>query len=73
MRGVIYALIDNTWDGRYAMPFCAGFGTDTDREGCLKESIQYLRTIFDKSADDILKDCKGYVVNSQRCMELAAR
>src|SRR5690349_24010251 len=22
MRGVVYALIDNTWDGRYALPFC---------------------------------------------------
>jgi hypothetical protein len=73
MRGVIYALIDNTWDGRYAIPFCAGFSGDSDREGCLQESIQYLRTVFEKSRDDIAKECKGYVVNSQRCMELAAR
>ena len=73
VRGVIYALIDNTWDGRYALPFCAAMGSDSDSETCFKESIQYLRSVFEKSADDILKDCKGYAVNSRRCVELAAK
>jgi hypothetical protein len=73
MRGVIYALIDNTWDGRYALAFCAAFGTDTDNENCLKESVQYLRTVFEKSSDDINKDCTRYAVNSRRCIELAAK
>ena len=73
MRGVVYALIDNTWDGRYALPFCAAFKTDADSEGCLKESIQYLKTVFEKSAEDILKDCKGYAENSQRCIALAGK
>lgn len=71
MRGIIYALIDNTWDGRYAMPFCAGFTAAADGETCLKESIQYLKTIFEKSADDILQDCKRYARDSERCVELA--
>jgi hypothetical protein len=73
MRGVIYALIDNTWDGRYALAFCAAFGNDTDNENCLKESVQYLRTVFEKSADDINKDCTRYAANSRRCIELAAK
>jgi hypothetical protein len=73
IRGVSYALIDNTWDGRYALPFCAAFSSANDSETCFKESIQYLRSVFEKSADDILKDCKGYAVNSRRCMELAAK
>lgn len=72
MRGVIYALVDNTWDGRYAMPFCAAFTKDADSENCFKESIQYLRTVFEKSADDIVKDCTSYAANSRRCIELAA-
>ena len=73
MRGVIYALIDNTWDGRYALAFCAAFGSDADNESCLKESVQYLRTVFDKSSEDINKDCTRYAANSRRCMELAAK
>ena len=36
MRGAVYALVDNTWDGRYAMPFCAAFGSNTDREDCFQ-------------------------------------
>ena len=72
MRGVIYALIDNTWDGRYALVFCAAFSADTDHESCLKESVQYLRTAFEKSSEDINKDCARYAANSRRCIELSA-
>ncbi len=73
MRGVIYALIDNTWDGRYALAFCAAFDSDADGESCFKESFQYLRTVFEKSSEDIDKDCTRYAVNSRRCIELAAK
>jgi len=73
MRGVIYALIDNTWDGRYALAFCAALSSETDNESCLKESVQYLRTVFEKSADEINKDCTRYAVDSRRCIELTAK
>ncbi len=73
MRGAVYALVDNTWDGRYAMPFCAAFSTAADRENCFTMSIQYLHTVFDKSADEISKDCARYAANAPRCLELASR
>jgi hypothetical protein len=73
MRGVIYALVDNTWDARYAIPFCTAFGTETDSESCLKETIQYLKTVFDKSYDDIIKECARLAASSPRCTELAAK
>ena len=73
MRGAVYALVDNTWDGRYAMPFCAAFGSNSDSEDCFKMSIQYLRTVFEKPVEDIARDCSRHAVNSPRCAELAVR
>ena len=73
VRGVVYALADNTWDGRYAMPFCVAFSQEADQADCLKESVDYLRTVFEKSNDDVSRDCKRYAASSQRCLELATR
>jgi hypothetical protein len=73
MQGVVYALVDNTWDGRYAMPFCATFAAFTDRDGCFETSIQYLRTFFEKPVEDIARDCSRHAANSPRCAELALR
>jgi hypothetical protein len=73
VRGVVYALIDSTWDGRYAMPFCAALDQSNDQERCFKDSIEYLRTIFEKSTDEIRNDCSRHAENSRRCLELAQR
>jgi hypothetical protein len=72
IRGVVYALIDRTWNGRYAMPFCAIFGSTTDRDNCLKLSVDYLRMVFEKSADDIAEDCSRYAASSRRCIDVVA-
>jgi hypothetical protein len=50
MRGAVYALIDNTWDGRYALPFCATFSEESDRNACFEASAQYLRGTLEKSS-----------------------
>jgi hypothetical protein len=73
IRGVVYALIDNTWDGRYAMPFCAAFADSSDQTDCYRESIAYLKDTFDKSAADIANECRQLAKPSERCAELAAR
>ncbi len=73
IRGVVYALIDNTWDGRYAMPFCAAFGEDGDQSDCYRETIDYLKGTFGKTPADLAKDCQQHVHPSNRCAELAAR
>ena len=73
VRGVVYALIDNTWDGRYAWPFCAALAQENDQSRCLQESIQYLKTTFEKTGDEIGKDCGRLVNISRRCLELAAQ
>jgi hypothetical protein len=73
MQGVVYALVDNTWDGRYAMPFCEAFANHTDRDGCFETSIQYLRNFFEKPVEDIARDCSRHAANSPHCVELAVR
>ena len=73
MGGVVYALVDNTWDGRYAMPFCAAFANNTDQEECFEMSIQYLRTFFEKPIEDIAQDCSSHAADSPRCVELAVK
>jgi hypothetical protein len=73
IRGVIYALIDNTWDGRYVLPFCVAFADDSDQQSCIKESIIYLKTTFQKSTEEIANDCSQYLGQPKRCLDLAAR
>jgi len=44
IRGVVYALIDNTWDARYAAPFCSAL-REEDIVYCNRESKEYLEMI----------------------------
>lgn len=71
LRGVVYALIDNTWDGRYALPFCAALSQAGDQSVCYLESINYLKDTFDTPAAEIAKDCTKHLSQPKPCMELA--
>jgi len=73
MRGVVYALIDNTWDGRYALPFCATFDQENDQNACIRASAEYLTGTFEKSTAEVAKECAAQVRDSKRCAELAGR
>jgi len=42
IRGVVFALIDNTWDNRYVLPFCSAL-REEDSAYCNQESGNYLR------------------------------
>lgn len=72
VSGVVYALIDNTWDGRYALPFCAALGGERDQTDCYALSVEYLAGTFDKSPADIIKDCAQYVRGSARCVKISS-
>ena len=73
MRGVVYALIDNTWDGRYAVPFCASFGNTTDQDACLRSSAEYLMVTFEKPPAEIARECAAQFPDPKRCAGLAGR
>jgi hypothetical protein len=40
IRGLLYALIDNTWDGSYAFPFCAALQDPEDESYCFRLGTQ---------------------------------
>jgi len=67
VRGVIFALIDNTWDGRYALPFCHRLASALDQDYCFKESGQYIAGYFPEPAADMGQQCARYVPESPRC------
>lgn len=71
IRGVIYALLDNTWDGKYAFPFCASFQNFEDVNFCFSASGSYMKGIFVKTNEDIKKDCRTYLQSPSVC-ELSA-
>ena len=73
IRGVVYALIDNTWDSRYALPFCAALAGENDQTRCMQESFAYLKYMFEKSPDEIINDCRRFAAVSGRCHELATQ
>ena len=73
MQGVVYALIDNTWDGRYALPFCATFSQPSDQNDCVRLSVEYLTETFAKSPAEIAGECAKHLPQPARCAELAAR
>ena len=74
MRGVVYALIDNnTWDVRYALPFCAVLSQQNDRIGCFQASAQYLTGTLEKLPAEIAKDCAQHLSRPARCIELSSR
>jgi hypothetical protein len=70
---VAYALVDNTWDGRYAWPFCAALAQESDQNRCLQEGVQYLKSTFGKTAEEISKDCGRLASISQRCQQFATQ
>jgi hypothetical protein len=73
IRGVVYALIDNTWDGRYAWPFCAALAGNDDQRGCMRESFEYLRYTFEKAPGEITNDCRRFADAPRRCQDLSTQ
>jgi len=73
MQGVVYALIDNTWDGRYALPFCTTFTQPNDQNSCVRLSVEYLTDTFEKSPAEIAGECAKHLPQPAHCAELASR
>ncbi|TSC77523.1 MAG: hypothetical protein G01um101433_550 [Parcubacteria group bacterium Gr01-1014_33] len=67
IRGVIYALMDNTWTGKYAFPFCASFKNPQLRSYCFSASAAYLKTTYQKTNQEIAKECATYLKEVSQC------
>ena len=69
LRGVVYALEDNTWTGQYAFPFCASFIGEEDQRYCFGISKAYLASTFETTSAQIKTQCQNYVPASNICKE----
>jgi hypothetical protein len=72
-RGVIYALIDNTWDGKYAYPFCATYDNADNAKFCYETSTDYLKGVFSKSKDDLEGECRTFANGNAICLAAVDR
>lgn len=68
IQGTIYALIDNTWDGQFAFPFCNILQNKDNRDGCYNHSVNYLKNTYQKSEDEVKVECEKYAgENKELC------
>lgn len=70
-RGAVHALVDNTWDGRYALPFCSTYADPNNAASCFTATLDYMRSIFEKSADELTAECDRYVPGVTACTSAA--
>lgn len=73
IRGVVHALIDNTWDGRYAMPFCANLTAADDAGFCFRASAKYLVRVFAVPPGRLRGDCRTYLRRVRACVGAVSR
>lgn len=55
ISGLIYALLDNTWNGHYAFPFCSKLGDYKDY--CYRDAIGYLNINLGTPKEEIKESC----------------
>jgi hypothetical protein len=70
-RGIVYTLVDNTWDARFAMPFCTAYANEVDVETCFEIVASYMALNFSTSTDAIIAQCMRFVPTSTACVEAA--
>ncbi len=71
--GVVSALIDNAWDGRYALPFCAKYPADASSADCFALSVEHLKSLYGKTSDEVAGECARYVPGNAVCAAAALR
>lgn len=59
ITGLVYALSDNSWDGRYAFPYCDSLPYSYI-EFCYKTTISYLLSSLYISGTNIINSCKAH-------------
>lgn len=71
IRGVVVALIDNTWDLRYALPFCAALKAGEDRGYCVNMSARYVVRNHDVTPEAITEQCRQHFPHGTMCRAVA--
>ena len=72
-RGVIHALADNSWDGRYAFPFCKTFVGAGSVAYCYATTVEYLQAVYQRTTDQLAQECAQYAPGVQACLTALGR
>lgn len=67
VNGAIYALIDNTWSGEFALPFCDALLKDGNKENCFMAARSYLRSTYAKNDVEVNAECDKYAPSARYC------
>jgi hypothetical protein len=71
IRGVVFAVIDNTWDLRYALPFCAALRAAENRSYCVSVSARYVVTHHDVTPEALTAQCRQHFPSGTLCRAVA--
>lgn len=66
-RGVVRAVIDNTWDGRWALPFCSAYSDPAIVGHCFEVSLGYLGAVYSKSKEQLRAECHAHAPGVAGC------
>lgn len=72
IRGSIYALIDNTWDGKYAFHFCTILTAD-NKADCYTDASFYMLNAHEKTISQVLGDCDKFTGTEANSCKQAAQ
>jgi hypothetical protein len=72
-RGVIHALVDNTWDGRYALAYCKTYAAANNVTYCYATTVAYLQGAYSRTVDDLAQECAQYAPGVQACLAALGR
>ena len=71
IRGLVVALIDNTWDMRYALPLCAVLKSGEDRAYCLHLSARYVVANHAVPPGVVTEQCRQHFPEGTTCRAVA--
>lgn len=60
INGTVYALIDNTWDGQFALKFCQTLQKNENKSSCYRSSLGYLKNVYQKTNEQIALECQKF-------------
>jgi hypothetical protein len=68
IRGAAYALVDYTWDGEHALPFCSSLSDHETSRYCFEQTLRYLSALVSSSAYELRSQCEKYTGGREACL-----
>lgn len=67
IAGTVYALMDNTWDASYALPFCTQLN-EINIQPCFNLSLWYLKSNYLSNVGGLRSQCEKFVPGNELCL-----